>query len=62
VLTGQLGPQPAPFTDEPQEAITSLQALIPTGAKWVLPGDGAPWSGGVAAAVDAVEKAARAAD
>ena len=62
VLTGQLGPQPAPFTDEPQEAITSLQALIPTGAKWVLPGHGAPWSGGVAAAVDAVQQAVRAAD
>jgi glyoxylase-like metal-dependent hydrolase (beta-lactamase superfamily II) len=62
VLTGQLGPQPAPFTDEPQEAIASLQALIPTGAKWVLPGHGAPWSGGVAAAVDAVQQAVRAAD
>jgi glyoxylase-like metal-dependent hydrolase (beta-lactamase superfamily II) len=62
VLTGKKGPQPAPFTDEPEQAIESLQALIPTGAKWVLPGHGMPWSGGVAAAVDAVQKAARAAE
>jgi glyoxylase-like metal-dependent hydrolase (beta-lactamase superfamily II) len=58
VLTGKKGPAPAPFTDEPAEAIASLRALLPTGAKWVLPGHGGPWSGGVAAAVDAVEKAA----
>ncbi|MDJ0324295.1 MBL fold metallo-hydrolase [Cryobacterium sp. PH31-AA6] len=59
VLTGKEGPQPAPFTDEPDQAIASLRALIPTGAKWVLPGHGAPWSGGVEAAVAAVEKAAQ---
>jgi len=51
VLTGKEGPQPAPFTDEPDQAIASLRVLIPTGAKWVLPGHGAPWSGGVEAAV-----------
>jgi glyoxylase-like metal-dependent hydrolase (beta-lactamase superfamily II) len=60
VLTGQMGPQPAPFTDEPEQAIASLRALLPTGATWVLPGHGTPWNGGVAAAVAAVEKAARA--
>jgi len=59
VLTRATGPQPAPFTDEPDRAIVSLRALLPTGAKWVLPGHGAPWSGGVAAAVAAVEAAAR---
>lgn len=59
VLTGQTGPQPAPFTDEPERAIASLRALLPTGATWVLPGHGPPWNGGVAAAVDAVEKAAQ---
>jgi glyoxylase-like metal-dependent hydrolase (beta-lactamase superfamily II) len=58
VLTGKKGPAPAPFTDEPAEAIESLRALLLTGAKWVLPGHGTPWSGGVAVAVDAVEKAA----
>ncbi|RFA12941.1 MBL fold metallo-hydrolase [Subtercola boreus] len=61
VLTGRIGPQPAPFTDEPAEALASLDALLPTGAKWVLPGHGAPWSGGVAAAVIAVQRAAQAA-
>ena len=58
VLTGKSGPQPAPFTDEPARAIDSLGVLVATGAKWVLPGHGAPWSGGVADAVAAVEAAA----
>jgi glyoxylase-like metal-dependent hydrolase (beta-lactamase superfamily II) len=57
VLTGKTGPQPAPFTDEPAQAIAALRAIVPTGAKWVLPGHGAPWSGGVDAAVTAVENA-----
>ncbi|BDZ49740.1 hypothetical protein GCM10025867_19810 [Frondihabitans sucicola] len=59
VLTGVTGPAPAPFTDEPAEAIASLSALVETGATWVLPGHGAPFHGGVAAAVSAVETAAR---
>lgn len=59
VLTGSTGPQPAPFTDEPEQAIASLRALLPTGATWVLPGHGTPWNAGVAAAVTAVEEAAR---
>lgn len=58
VLTGQEGPQPAPFTDEPAQAVTSLQAIVSTKAKWVLPGHGAPWSEGVDAAVAAVESVA----
>ena len=52
VLTGKTGPQPAPFTDEPERAIASLAALPE--AKWVLPGHGAPFSGGTAAAVATV--------
>jgi len=60
VLTGTTGPQPAPFTDEPEQAIASLRAILPTGATWVLPGHGTPWNGGVVAAVAAVEKAAQA--
>jgi glyoxylase-like metal-dependent hydrolase (beta-lactamase superfamily II) len=59
VLTGVKGPAPAPFTDEPQEALASLRAILPTGAKWVLPGHGGPWSDGVEAAVSAVEAASR---
>ena len=58
VLTGRKGPQPAPFTDEPARAIASLQALVPTGVTWVLPGHGAPWGGGVEAAIAAVQAAA----
>jgi glyoxylase-like metal-dependent hydrolase (beta-lactamase superfamily II) len=60
VLTGRVGAQPAPFSDEPERAIASLRALLPTRATWVLPGHGAPWRGGVEAAVASVEKAAAA--
>jgi len=52
VLTGKTGPQRAPFTDEPDRAVASLAALPE--AKWVLPGHGAPFSGGTAAAVATV--------
>jgi glyoxylase-like metal-dependent hydrolase (beta-lactamase superfamily II) len=62
VLTGRTGPQPAPFTDEPGLAVASLRNLVATGARWVLPGHGAPFSGGVEAAVTAVEAAARHSD
>jgi len=54
VLTGQVGPQAAPFTDEPTEAIASLDRLAAVSASWVLPGHGAPWRGSpadIAAAV-----------
>ena len=61
VLTGQIGPQPAPFTDEPAQAISSLDRIVATGATWVLPGHGAPWRLGVDAAVAGVRaEAARA--
>jgi glyoxylase-like metal-dependent hydrolase (beta-lactamase superfamily II) len=59
VLTGRVGPQPAPFTDEPERAVASLRSLVDTGARWVLPGHGAPFDGGIAAAVDGVERASR---
>jgi glyoxylase-like metal-dependent hydrolase (beta-lactamase superfamily II) len=58
MLTGEEGPQPAPFTDDPDQALASLRALLDTGAKWVLPGHGTPWSGGVEQAVAAVQGAA----
>ncbi len=58
VLTGRPGPQPAPFTDEPAQALESLERLRATSATWVLPGHGAPWPQGVDAAVDAVKDAA----
>ncbi|MFJ6850746.1 MBL fold metallo-hydrolase [Streptomyces sp. NPDC091271] len=43
VLTGRTGPQPAPFTDDPAEALTSLDRIAGLSASWVLPGHGAPW-------------------
>lgn len=51
VLTGVEGPAPAPFTDDPGQANSSLAALEGITARWVLPGHGAPWSGGVAEAI-----------
>lgn len=48
VLTGRDGPQPAPFTDDPQGALDSLARLEDVQANWVLPGHGTPWTGGVA--------------
>ncbi|MBX9246676.1 MBL fold metallo-hydrolase [Actinotalea ferrariae] len=59
VLTGRRGPQPAPFTDEPDLALDSLDRLAALDATWVLPGHGAPWSGGTAAVADEVRAAAR---
>lgn len=56
VLTGRSGPQPAPFTDEPDQALASLDRLAGIEATWVLPGHGTPWKvspGEVAAAVRA---------
>ncbi len=56
VLTGEEGAQPAPFTDEPAEALASLDRLAALDAEWVLPGHGAPWHGtpaDIAAAVRA---------
>jgi glyoxylase-like metal-dependent hydrolase (beta-lactamase superfamily II) len=46
VLTGARGPQPAPFTDDPDEARVSHQKLASIGATWVLPGHGTPWDRG----------------
>lgn len=56
VLTGRVGAQPAPFTDEPDAARASLDRLAQVSAAWVLPGHGAPWRGSpadIAAAVRA---------
>lgn len=45
VLTGRTGVQPAPFTDEPDLALESLDRLADVEASWILPGHGAPWRG-----------------
>jgi glyoxylase-like metal-dependent hydrolase (beta-lactamase superfamily II) len=51
VLTGKLGPRPAPFTLEPAQAMSSLTKLDGLQARWVLPGHGEPWGGGLAEAL-----------
>jgi glyoxylase-like metal-dependent hydrolase (beta-lactamase superfamily II) len=51
VLTGARGPQPAPFTDDPAQALQSLHRLDELTATWVLPGHGPPWDRGVQEAV-----------
>lgn len=45
VLTGRTGPQPAPFTDHPAQALASLDRLTHLTTSWILPGHGAPWHG-----------------
>lgn len=59
VLTGRRGPQPAPFTDDPQQALASLSQLQGVSATWVLPGHGTPWNGGVDEAVRQVRAVAQ---
>jgi glyoxylase-like metal-dependent hydrolase (beta-lactamase superfamily II) len=51
VLTGVVGPQPAPFTLDEERAAVSLAELESLDATWVLPGHGAPYGGGAAEAV-----------
>jgi glyoxylase-like metal-dependent hydrolase (beta-lactamase superfamily II) len=57
VLTGREGAQPAPFTDEPADAMASLDRIAGLPASWVLPGHGAPWPGSPADIARAVRAA-----
>lgn len=57
VLTGVTGPQPAPFTLQPDVAMASLDAVEALDATWVLPGHGPVWEGGAATAVRRVREA-----
>lgn len=58
VLTGKKGPQPAPFTLEPELALKSLSKLEGMQASWLLPGHGAPWQGTVVDALSKIREAA----
>lgn len=58
VLTGARGPQPAPFTLEPTMAMESLSRWSGIDARWVLPGHGYPFDGGVDEAVRMITNAA----
>lgn len=57
VTTGRRAPQPAPFTDDPAQALASLDRLAALEASWVLPGHGTPWHGSPASAAAAVRAA-----
>ncbi|UYB36745.1 MBL fold metallo-hydrolase [Arthrobacter koreensis] len=48
VLTGRTGLQPSPFTDDPAQALETLDRLTPLAdVEWILPGHGTPWNGPV---------------
>ena len=51
VTTGLDGPRVAPFTADADEAVRSLARIEDVDARWVLPGHGEAWTGGVAEAV-----------
>lgn len=56
VTTGSTGPQIAPFSADPDQALASLAAIEQIEARWLLPGHGAAWTDGVAAAVAAARE------
>jgi glyoxylase-like metal-dependent hydrolase (beta-lactamase superfamily II) len=58
VLTGATGPEPAPFTLQPRQALASLDRIEGVDATWVLPGHGPAWNGGVTEAVRLIRQAA----
>ena len=60
VMTGAAGPAIAPFTVDRAQALASLEALDGISARWVLPGHGEPWSGGLAEALRLVRTASEA--
>jgi glyoxylase-like metal-dependent hydrolase (beta-lactamase superfamily II) len=51
VTTGQRGPQIAPFSQDPAEAVRSLDLLAGIEAGLVLPGHGEPWTEGLGEAL-----------
>jgi glyoxylase-like metal-dependent hydrolase (beta-lactamase superfamily II) len=51
VTTGIVGPALGPFTVDPARARASLAALDGLAPRWVLPGHGDPWTGGLPDAV-----------
>ena len=59
VTTGIVGPALGPFTVDPAKAVASLDALDGLSAKWVLPGHGDAWTGGLAEALRLIRAARR---
>jgi glyoxylase-like metal-dependent hydrolase (beta-lactamase superfamily II) len=58
VLTGVTGPQPAPFTLKPEQAVASLGRVEGVDATWLLPGHGPAWDGGVPEAIRLIRETA----
>ena len=61
VLTGAVGPAPAPFTVDRAQAARSLDALAEVSATWVLPGHGDAWWTGLPEALRLIKAAREAA-
>ena len=57
VTTGARGPRVSAFSADPDLALASLARIESVEADWLLPGHGAPWTDGVAAAVEAARAA-----
>jgi glyoxylase-like metal-dependent hydrolase (beta-lactamase superfamily II) len=57
VTNGSVGPMIAPYSADPAQVIASLDRLEGIEARWVLPGHGEPWTGGVAEAIRRVRAA-----
>jgi len=61
VLSGRTGLQPSPFTDDPAQALETLDRLTPLpDVDWVLPGHGTPWNGPVSDVAGSVRAGAKA--
>lgn len=58
VSTGETGPRIAPFSADPAQALDSLGRLEGVEARYVLPGHGQAWTGGVPEAVRLVRVSA----
>jgi glyoxylase-like metal-dependent hydrolase (beta-lactamase superfamily II) len=56
VTNGVKGPQIAPFSVDPEQALASLARVENLDAQYVLPGHGPAWNDGIGAAVAAVRK------
>ena len=56
VTTGAHGPQVAPFTADASQAVESLSRLEDVQARWILPGHGDAWSGGISEAIQQVRE------
>lgn len=58
VTTGKVGPALGPFTVDRAQALASLDALAGLSPRWVLPGHGDAWTGGLPEAVRLIRTAA----